>query len=228
MPTLDRDADVFILNLGADENRFNPDWVGAVGESLDEVAAAESPRALVISAEGKNWSLGLDLEWIAANLSEAGAFLDEVHELFAKALELSVPTVCAIQGHCFAAGAMLAIACDERIMREDRGYFCYPEVDINIPFTPGMDALIKTRLAPQVAHEAMTTGKRYGGADAAAAAIAQAAVPEDEVLPRAIARAAELAAKNGATLGTIKQRLYAPALTVLRDREANKLPGMGG
>ena len=38
---------------------------------------------------------------------------------------------------------MLATCFDERIMREDRGYFCYPEVDIRIPFTPGMDALME-------------------------------------------------------------------------------------
>ena len=31
MPTLDRDGDVFILNLGDDENRFNPEWMTAAG-----------------------------------------------------------------------------------------------------------------------------------------------------------------------------------------------------
>jgi enoyl-CoA hydratase/carnithine racemase len=228
VPTLERDADVFILNLGDGENRFNPDWVAAVSESLKEAAAAPSPRALVVSAEGKNWSLGLDLEWLAANLSEAAAFLDNVHELFAQALELSVPSICAIQGHCFAAGAMLALGFDERIMREDRGFFCLPEVDINIPFTPGMDALIKSRMTPQVAHEAMTTGRRYGGGEAAADAIVQATASEDELLAKAVERAASLAAKNGQTLGTIKQRLYAEPLRVLRDKEVNAIPGMGG
>lgn len=228
MPALDRDGDVFVLNLGDDENRFNPDWVTGVGGALDEVVAADSPRALVVSAEGKNWSLGLDLEWIAANLDQAAGFLDDVHDLFARTLELPVPTIAAIQGHCFAAGAMLALACDERIMREDRGFFCLPEVDINIPFTPGMDALIKSRLTPQVAHEMMTTGRRYGGSEAAQAGIVGSAAAEVDLAARAHARAASLAAKNGATLGTIKQRLYAGQLATLRDREANKLPGMGG
>jgi enoyl-CoA hydratase/carnithine racemase len=112
-------------------------------------------------------------------------------------------------------------------MREDRGYYCLPEVDIRIPFTPGMDALIKARLKPQVAHEAMTTGKRYGAHEAVAAEIVQTAVAEDQVLPAAIERASALADKDGTTLGIIKQRLYAPALATLRDREANKLPGLG-
>jgi enoyl-CoA hydratase/carnithine racemase len=122
---------------------------------------------------------------------------------------------------------MLAIATDERVMREDRGYYCLPEVDIRIPFTPGMNALLMARLAPQVAHEAMTTGRRYGAPDALAAGIIQQAVTDIEVLPAAIKRAEELAEKDPATLGTIKSRMYGPALEVLRDRQLNKLPGMG-
>ncbi|HET6506244.1 MAG TPA: enoyl-CoA hydratase-related protein [Baekduia sp.] len=217
MPTLDRDGDVFLLNLGDDENRFNPEWVGAVGALLDEVAAAPSPRALVTTATGKIWSNGLDLDWMGQNASEIPAFVPTVHALFGKMLALPVPTVAAIQGHCFAAGAMLAVAHDFRVMRADRGFFCLPEVDINIPFTPPMAALIQARLSKAAAHEAMTTGRRYGGADAAAAGIVDDAVGEDAVLPRAIERAAALAGKNGATLGAIKKGMYAEALALLRD-----------
>ena len=227
MPSLERDGNVFVLNLGDTENRFNPDWVGSVNQALDEVEAANAPRALVITGDGKIWSNGLDLEWFAANVDAVPAFLNEVHALFARALSFPAPTIAAIQGHAFAAGAMLAVAFDERIMREDRGYFCFPEVDIRIPFTPGMDALIKCRLKPQVAYESMVTGKRYGAAEGVEAEIIQAAVPEDQVVAKAVERAASLADKDGATLGIIKSRLYAPALETLRDTEANKLPGLG-
>ncbi|MDX6701443.1 MAG: Delta3-Delta2-enoyl-CoA isomerase, partial [Baekduia sp.] len=169
MPSLDRDGDVFLLHLGDDENRFNPDWVGAVEAMLDEVAAAPAPRALVTTAGGKIWSNGLDLEWMGARPQEVGAFVPRVHALLAKMLSLPVPTVAAIGGHCFAAGAMLAVAHDFRVMRADRGFFCLPEVDIRIPFTPGMNALVAARLSKRTAHEAMTTGRRYGGTDAEAA-----------------------------------------------------------
>ncbi|MGK2878351.1 MAG: enoyl-CoA hydratase-related protein [Solirubrobacterales bacterium] len=227
MPALDRDGNVFVLNLGDGENLFNPDWVGAVNAALDEVEAAPSPRALVITASGKIWSNGLDLEWFGANVEKVPAFIPELHGLYARALEFPAPTIAAIQGHCFAAGAMLAVAFDERIMREDRGYFFFPEVDIRLPFTPGMDALIKARLKPQVAYESMLTGRRYGGGEAVAAEIVQAAVPEDQVLSAAVERADALADKDGATLRIIKQRLYAPALATLRDVEANELSGLG-
>jgi enoyl-CoA hydratase/carnithine racemase len=218
MPSLDRDGDVYVLNLGDDENRFNPDWVGAVEALLDEVAAAPEPRALVTTATGKIWSNGLDLEWMGQNTGEVAAFVPRVHALFGRMLALPVPTVAAIQGHCFAAGAMLAVAHDFRVMRADRGFFCLPEVDIHIPFTPPMAALIQARLSKKAAHEAMTTGRRYGGGDAAAAGIVDDAVGEDEVLPRAIERAAALAPKHGPTLGAIKEGMYAETLTLLRDR----------
>jgi Delta3-Delta2-enoyl-CoA isomerase len=218
MPSLDRDGDVFLLHLGDDENRFNPDWVDAVSEALDEVAGTPEPRALVTTAGGKIWSNGLDLEWMGANTGEVPAFVPRVHALLGQMLALPVPTVAAIQGHCFAAGAMLAVAHDARVMRADRGYFCLPEVDIHIPFTPPMAALIQARLSKRTAHEAMTTGRRYGGVDAEAAGIVDAAVDEDAVLSAAVQRAAALAGKDGATLGTIKEGMYADALALLRDQ----------
>ena len=218
MPQLDRDGDVFLLDLGDDENRFNPPWLQAVGALLDEVEAAPGPKALVTTATGKFWSNGLDLAWLSENADQSGAFVDDVHALFARVLALPVPAVAACQGHVFAAGAMLALAHDARVMRADRGFFCLPEVDIAIPFTPGMGALIQARLAPQTAHEAMTTGRRYGGGDALAAGIVDEAVTEDQVLPAAVARAAALAGKAGPTLGAIKEGMYARPLELLRTR----------
>jgi enoyl-CoA hydratase/carnithine racemase len=63
----------------------------------------------------------------------------------------------------------------------------------------------------------MTTGRRYGGQDAAAAGIVDAAVAEDRVLAEAVERAAALAPKHGPTLGAIKEGMYAEALALLRD-----------
>src|SRR4051794_15345758 len=124
MPTLDRDGDVYVLDLGDDENRFNPDWVDAVSAFLDEVAAAPEPRALVTTATGKIWSNGLDLEWMGANTAEVPAFVPRVHALFARVLALPVPTVAAIGGHCFAAGAVLPPPPDLPVVRAARRVFC--------------------------------------------------------------------------------------------------------
>ena len=195
MPTLDREENVFVLNLGDGENRFHPDWVAAVDAALDEVEKADGPRALVTTASGKFYSNGLDLDWLGANPGAHDDYLASVHALLARMLILPVVTVAAVQGHCFAAGAMFSLAHDLRVMRADRGYWCLPEADIGLPFTPGMSALIQARLAPQVAHEAMVTARRYGG---------HAALAAGQV------------AKAGETVATIKARMYASALALLR------------
>jgi enoyl-CoA hydratase/carnithine racemase len=209
MPSLSADGDVRILNLGDDENRFTQEWIAELRSLLAEVAALPAPVALVTTADGKFWSNGLDLDWLTANLDQAEGYVAEVQGLFSDVLTIPVPTVAAIQGHCFAAGVLLALAHDWRTMRSDRGFFCLPEVDIQIPFSVGMDALVRAKLPITTALEAMTTGRRYGGDDAAAAGLVTASVAEADVLSEAIAIAAPLAAKAGATLGTIKGRMFA-------------------
>ncbi|MCK1795515.1 enoyl-CoA hydratase-related protein [Streptomyces sp. XM4193] len=217
MPVLDRQDAVYVLDLGDGENRFHPEWIASVNAALDEVEHADGPRALVTAATGKFWSNGLDLEWLFAHADQHEEYVVSVHALFARMLALPLVTVAALQGHTFAAGAMFSLAHDFRVMRADRGFWCLPEADINIPFTPGMSALVQSRLAPQTAHEAMATARRYGGTDAAAHGVVDEAVGADDVLATAVERAAAQVGKVGDTLGTIKSRLYAPALALLRD-----------
>ncbi|MFJ2395667.1 enoyl-CoA hydratase-related protein [Streptomyces sp. NPDC087843] len=217
MPTLDRQDNLFVLDLGDGENRFHPDWIASVDAALEEVEKAEGPRALVTAATGKFYSNGLDLEWLSAHADQHDDYIVSVHQLFARLLSLPMITVAALQGHTFAAGAMFSLAHDFRVMRSDRGFWCLPEADINMPFTPGMSALVQSRLAPQTAHEAMLTARRYGGSDAAAAAIVDRAVAEDVVRSTAVEIAQAQLSKAGDTLGTIKARLYGPALAALRE-----------
>jgi enoyl-CoA hydratase/carnithine racemase len=220
-PQLERDGDVFVLDLGDGTNSFDPSYVAALTSLLDEVAATPGPRALVTSARGKHWSTGLDLEWLGVHRNALNELLVGVHGLFATALSLPVPTVAAIQGHAFAAGAMLALAFDSRVMRADRGYFCLPEVDLGMSFTPGMNSVISARLPIRTAHEAMTTGRRYGGTEAMAAGIVDAVADEGKVLDAALDLARPLAPKASEVLGKIKSDLYAQTLAVLRDPVTN-------
>lgn len=219
MPTLDRHDDVYVLDLGSTENRFGPDWLDDVNAALDEIGRASGARALVTAATGKFWSNGLDLDWLGRHQGAFEPYVVSVQALFARFLSLPLITVAAVQGHCFAAGAMLSLCHDFRVMRADRGFWCLPEVDIAIPFSPGMSALLQARLSPQVAHEAMTTGRRYGGAEAQARGIVDRAVDSDAVRPEALALAVPLAGKASPTLGTIKTRLYAPVLGALLDQD---------
>jgi enoyl-CoA hydratase/carnithine racemase len=217
MPSLDRIDEVYVLDLGASRNVFNPEFVGAVSAALDEVVASPPPRGLVTTGSGEFFSFGFDLEWIASNPDGVGNLVADVHELVARLLELPAPTVAALQHHTFAGGSLLALAHDYRVMREDRGFFGLPEVDVRIAFTQGMTDLVKARLAPQVAHEALTSGRRYTGQEAHAAGIVDELAGAEEVVPAAIAKAKRLGGKDPATYGAIKANLYRETLAGLRD-----------
>lgn len=214
---LSRVGDVFVLTMDIDDNRFNPESLATINSALDEVEQHAGPAALVTTGSGKYYSNGLDLEqamdadveWGLAEIAK------ETQLLFARTLTLGRPIIAAINGHCMAAGAMWSLAHDFRVMRGDRGFWGLPEADIRIPFTPGMAALIQARLSKQVAHEAMTTAKRFGGEEAAAKAIVDLAVPESDVLTTAIAHAQALAGKDSHTLRQIKQGMYAPTVEAL-------------
>ncbi|WP_280478647.1 enoyl-CoA hydratase-related protein [Nocardia asiatica] len=214
MPTLDYHDKIAVLDLGGAENRFSPEFLDRVGACLD-TALADGAQGLVTTASGKFYSNGLDLDWLGAHGERAEWYVAQVQALFARMLTLPVPTVAALPGHAFGAGAMLAIAHDYRVMRADRGYFCFPEVDIRIPFTPGMAALIQAKLTPRTALAAMTTGRRFGGADAAALDIVDATAAEGAVTEAAIALLAPLGGKDPGTLGAIKNTMYGPAVTAL-------------
>lgn len=214
MPSLDYHDKIAVLDLGDGENRFSPAFLDELNTHLDTVIA-DGAHALITTASAKFYSNGLDLDWLSANGDRADWYVDQVHQLFARVLTLGLPTVAAMPGHAFGAGAMLAIAHDYRIMRADRGYFCFPEVDIRIPFTPGMAALIQAKLTPQTAVASMTTGRRWGGVDAAAAGIVDTTAAEGELVSAAIELLTPLGAKDPGTLAAIKQTMFAPAVAAL-------------
>ncbi len=215
MIDLTRDGDVFVLTMHHDENRLSPAMLDAFDDALSEVSDTEGPRALVTTGTGKFFSNGLDLDWLGAHPDEMLPYLGRVHGLFARILSMPCATVAACNGHTFAAGAMLAITHDVRVMRADRGYWCLPEVDLGMPFTPGMNALIPARIPAMTAHEAMVTGRRYTAAEAVTGGIVARALPEAEVVPEAVAVAQTLAAKAGPGIATIRTTLHAPVLHAL-------------
>jgi enoyl-CoA hydratase/carnithine racemase len=226
--SLDRNGDVFVLTMDGGENRMNRPWLDAMNTALDDVDAAEAPKALVTTGSGRFYSNGLDLEpLMAAGADAMVAFVADAEKLFARIITVPYITVAACNGHTFAAGAMLSLCHDFRVMRSDRGFFCLPEVDLGIPFTAGMDALIKRRLPQLVAHEAMVTGARYGGEAAAAKGIVHHVVAEAAVLPQAVEIAAGLAGKAGPTVRTIKVRLYSDLISLLESSEGTAPDALG-
>lgn len=205
---------IAVLNLGDDENRFTPELLDTLHALLDRVQS-DGAQALVTTATGRFYTNGLDLDWLAAHGDETQWYVGRVQALLARVLTLGVPTVAAVVGHAIGAGAMLATAHDFRVMRADRGYFCFPEADIQIPFTDGMAALIQAKLTPQAAVASMTTGRRFGGPDALRLGIVDATADEGAVTDAALDLARPLAGKDPGTLAAIKTTMFGAAASAL-------------
>jgi enoyl-CoA hydratase/carnithine racemase len=205
---------VRVLRWHDGENRCNVASMARWHEILGELEALEGALALVVVGEGKYFSNGLDLDRFAAKPDEAGPTVDALHRLFGRLLLFPAYTVAAINGHAFAGGAMLSCACDLRVMRADRGFWCLPEVDLGLPLTDGMKAVVTARLPRAAAADAMMTGRRYTAADALARGIVEHTAAEAEVLDRAVALAAEIAPKNRTVIATHKRLLFAEAARI--------------
>lgn len=217
MIDLTREGEVFVLRMNAGENRFHPDFVRAWNHALDQVEQAEGPKALVTTGTGKFYSNGLDLDWmLTEGKGQAQEYLSSVLGIMGRVLVFPAITVAAMNGHAFGAGGQLALAHDYRVMRLERGYFCMPEIDMRAPLHPGMTAILQARLPRQSCHEVIATGKRYTAEEALVRRIVDHAAVEEEVLPKAVGIAAELAAKADPVMSVLKRGMYEGTLEALR------------
>ena len=214
---------MFVLRMDNGENRFNKIFVAELNGALDEIERSSGEAAMVtVGGTEKFYSNGLDLDWMAGDgASEARDFIPTFLRLIGRFLAFPAPTVAAMNGHAFAGGAMLALTHDYRVMRADRGFFCLPEIDLRMPLAPGMTELIRIRMTPQTFRDAILTGSRWGAAECVARGIVDEAAALAEVLPRAIARAAELAKKDRHAYGVLKRGMYGDAIAAL---ESGRLP----
>ena len=129
MPTLSKHESVFVLRFAepedpadAPDNAFTADFLDSLDSALDEVEASEGSAALVTTGAGKFYTNGLDLGMFSGDPEQMPPYLTRVHGLFARMLRLELPTVAAVNGHAFGAGAMLTLCHDHRVMRSDRGF----------------------------------------------------------------------------------------------------------
>jgi enoyl-CoA hydratase/carnithine racemase len=212
---LDRDGDVFVLRMRTGENRFSLDVLDRLNAALDQVEAADGPRALVTTGDGKFYSNGLDLDWLATAPDRAAEYLAAVYRLLGRMLGFPALTVAAVNGHAFGAGALLATAHDIAVMREDRGYWCMPEADLGLPLTAQFLSVLTAKLPARAVQQAVMTGRRFGGPDAAAAGIVHESAAADQVLPSAVTIAAGLATKDHRTVAEHKRLLYGAVIAGL-------------
>lgn len=205
------------------ENRFSLELVSELRGVLDALEGDAEVGALVFTgADPKFFSNGLHLDWMVANANAPAKifeYLKQVNALFARVTLYPKPTVAALNGHTFAAGAFLAAHMDFRLMREDRGWVCFPEVDINIPLLPGMIAICQAVMPPQGFRQLYYTGRRVGAPEARALGFVDEVCAQDALLPRAVAFAAELARKRTRTYAEMKRRIRSEIARILEEED---------
>ncbi|HUT51751.1 MAG TPA: enoyl-CoA hydratase/isomerase family protein [bacterium] len=204
-----------------DENRFNRGLVDALNRALDEIEGESSARSVVFTgAHEKYFSNGLDLSWLISQPHQIWSdFLVDFDRMLYRVFTYPKPVVAAINGHAFAGGLFLALCADWRVMREDRGWMCIPEIDLGLDLPPGNIALIEQAIGRRQTEVLSLSGTRLSAAEALKIGMIDETAPADQVLPRALETAKRLGAKKPAQYASHKKGLRAEAARILDEED---------
>ncbi len=212
---------VGVITMNNGENRHNPDFIRAILAAFDEIERdAEISSVIIASSDPKNWSQGIDLEWITGamaknDLQAIRDFMYGLNRIFKRILLYPMPVIAAINGHTFGDGSIMACACDFRFMKADRGFFCFPEIDINIPFLPGMLAIVRKAIPHYKLEELVFSGKRTGAAELEAHHAIVKACENEEALMRESIAFAKTFTKKRPIFGEMKRRMHGSIIEIM-------------
>jgi len=207
------DEHVAVVTMKNGENWLDPPFITEFIDVLDRVEQETGAQSLIVtSSHEKIFSNGLDLDSLlpAFRSKDTEAVKDYfvlINRLLKRILLYPMVTIAVISGHAFAGGAVLACAFDFRFMRLDRGYFCLPEIDLGIPFLPGMDAILKKAIPVYKLEEMQYTGKRLTAYECKQHHIVTEICDQTELLKRALEYAKSLK-KGRSVMGEMKARKY--------------------
>lgn len=205
---------VAIITMANGENRQDLPFAEAMLAAFDQAEADKAVKSIVLTSDDeKNWSQGVNLQWLMARMQageqdQVKAFMYGMNAVFARLLQAPVPVVGAITGHAFGNGAMLACCCDFRFMRADRGYLCFPEVDISIPFLPGMIAFCRKAIPEYRFNEMKLSGRKVTAAELVTDHVVDAALPDAAATLDAAIAFAETFRKSRQIFGEHKRRMH--------------------
>ncbi|MFO7749452.1 MAG: enoyl-CoA hydratase/isomerase family protein [Desulfobacteraceae bacterium] len=217
----EKKGSVAIITMTNGENRQNIVFADTMNRFFDEILADETISSLVLtSGNEKNFSQGIDIEWLGERFNEQDhgsikSFMYGMNRVFSRLLLMPVPVIAAINGHAFGNGAMLACACDFRFMNAHRGYFCFPEVDLGIPFLPGMVAFVRKAVPEYKFNEMKLTGRRLTAEELARHHIIEKACDSIVELNQDVMAFAGSFNKKRAIFGEHKKRMHKKIVEVI-------------
>jgi enoyl-CoA hydratase/carnithine racemase len=168
-------------------NAIGPSMVVELAAALKEVK--ERYRGLVLAGGNKFFSIGLDLP-VLLNLNHAdmSAFWVKFEDTVLDLYTLPLPTAAAITGHAPAAGTILALACDFRMIASGKKLMGLNEIKIGLPVPFLADLMLRQAVGDRAAKELEYTGELLMPEKALAFALADGLFPEEEVEARAITK----------------------------------------
>jgi Delta3-Delta2-enoyl-CoA isomerase len=216
---------ILTLNNAANgnDNRFTTEVMNEYIAAFDAVESYQGNSALIITCEDeKTFSTGINLDWLVEQSAQGQAeFMQAFHIMLCRFALISIPTIVAINGNAYAGGAILAAGADFRLMREDRGRFCFPEVNIPLPFTAVTRSLVSLLPNKQALKTMLLTGIAYTGIEAKAENIVDSIHPLDELQESAFKLAKMLATKDRSIYTSIRNDMR-PEIQILLNELTGK------
>jgi len=223
--TWEKAETVGVITMTNGENRHNPEFIESILAAFDEIENDATVSSVILTSnDPKNWSQGIDLVWITDAMSKNDMqgirdFMYGLNRMFKRMLLYPMPVIAAINGHAFGDGSIMACACDFRLMKADRGFFCFPEIDIDIPFLPGMLAIVQKAIPNWKLQELALTGKRAGALELAEShAITKACKDQDELMAESLFMAKSFAKKRP-IFGETKKRMYGHIVEIMENED---------
>lgn len=179
---LDTNGPVARLTLDRPETRnaLSRDLLRALADALDQIAANDSIRAVVLAAEGRAFSSGHDLKEVAAlSPDDLAALFRECSDVMLRIRRLPQPVVARVQGPAFAAGCQLVATCDLAVAA-DTATFAAPGVKIGLFCSTPMVPIARA-VPPKAALEMLLTGEPIDAHRALAIGLVNRVVPIDRL-----------------------------------------------
>jgi enoyl-CoA hydratase len=191
-------------------NAQNPTLIEEMDAAFTEGAANPDVRVIVLSGEGRAFSAGHDLEYPGYDRRgytyhtriemERRLFLDKLLRI----RNLPTPTIAQVQGHCVAAGLMLACMCD-LIVCDETARFANPVVAMGMP---GVQLLIEPwEVGARKAKELLFTAEAIDAAEAHRLGLVNRVVPAGQLEAEVDALATRIAALPAFAVRTVKKSI---------------------